>query len=69
MLVVKAAGVTVGSAEIAFADSDQISFWAKVSVLAAVNADIMTGYPDNTFRPQCNATRAGAICVILNPIK
>ena len=69
VMAVKAAGVTAGLGETAFADNDQISFWAKNNVLAAVDAGIMTGYPDNTFRPQGNATRAEAVCVILNLIK
>ncbi len=64
VMAVKAAGVTTGFGETAFADNDQISFWAQGSVLAAVDADIMTGYPDNTFRPQGNATRAEAVCII-----
>lgn len=66
VMAVKAAGVTAGSGETAFTDNDQISFWAKGSVLAAIDANIMEGYPDNTFRPQGNATRAEAVCVILN---
>ena len=69
VMAVKAAGVTAGSGETAFTDNDQISFWAKGSVLATVDAGIMTGYPDNTFRPQGHATRAEAVCVILNLIK
>jgi len=69
VMAVKAAGVTAGFGETAFTDNEEISFWAKGSVLAAVDAGIMTGYPDNTFRPQGNATRAEAVCVILNLIK
>lgn len=68
-MAVKAAGVTTGIGETALADNDRISFRAKGSVQAAGDAGIMTGYPDNTFRPQGHATRAEAVCVIQNIIK
>lgn len=52
-----------------FADSRSISPWARDAVTAAVKNGIMTGYPDNTFAPQGNATRAEAVTAILNALK
>ncbi|MGI5912539.1 MAG: S8 family serine peptidase [Syntrophomonadaceae bacterium] len=41
-----------------FEDSSAISFWAQKSVNYAVDQALLHGYPDNTFRPQQNLTRA-----------
>ncbi len=48
-----------------FADSAQISSWAKTAVAIASGHNILNGYPDNTFRPQANASRAEAVTVIV----
>ncbi len=66
---VKAAKLSQASGENSFTDNLQISSWAKGSVLAAVNASIIKGYPDNTFRPQGQTTRAEAVMVISHLIK
>ena len=47
----------------------QISSWAVDAVAAAVNSGIISGYPDNTIRPQGNATKAEAVTVILNALR
>lgn len=54
------------SGETGFVDNSLISSWAKGSVRSAVNAGIMNGYPDNSFNPQGNTTRAEAATVIWN---
>jgi len=41
-----------------FADDDAIASWAKASVAAAVDAGLIAGYTDGTFKPQATATRA-----------
>ncbi len=69
VIAVKAAKLEAASGETSFNDNGQISSWAKESVLAAVNANIIKGCPDNTFRPQGNATRAEAASVILRLVK
>ncbi|MGR6836864.1 fibronectin type III domain-containing protein [Syntrophomonas erecta] len=53
----------------AFADSDKISAWAKNAVATASHNNIITGYPDKTFRPQASATRAEAATVIVKALK
>lgn len=37
--------------------SDLGSHWARETVLAAVNAGVVSGYPDGTFRPDVQVTR------------
>lgn len=51
-----------------YADSGQIAGWAQDSVFAASARSIISGYPDNTFRPQANATRAEAATVIVKAL-
>lgn len=47
-----------------FTDQDKISEWAKNSVAAASAAKVMNGYPDGSFKPLANATRAEAATVL-----
>jgi len=48
-----------------FADSSQISDWAKEYVNAAANAQLLIGYSeDRTFRPQNPITRAEAVVLL-----
>ncbi|HAG08223.1 MAG TPA: hypothetical protein DCK87_01465, partial [Desulfotomaculum sp.] len=41
-----------------FKDDAQIAAWAKGHVIVAVAEGLINGYPDNTFGPTKNATRA-----------
>jgi hypothetical protein len=68
-MLVRAVKLTPAAEETPFADSGAISAWAGDAVAAAVKSGIMTGYPDNTFRPQGGATRAEAVTAILNALK
>lgn len=68
VMVIKAAKLASASGETSFADSTDISPWAKGSVMSAVKAGIMEGYPDSTFKPRGNTTRAEAVTVILSSI-
>jgi len=67
-MIVNAAKLTSESAELSFVDSNSISDWSRESMAAAVQNGIITGYPDNTVRPQGNATRAEAVTVIMNAL-
>ncbi|MEN6325731.1 MAG: S-layer homology domain-containing protein [Syntrophomonas sp.] len=69
VMIVKAAKLAEATGATAFKDNDKISSWAQGRVQAAVNARIIKGYPDNTFRPQGHATRAEAVSLILNSMK
>lgn len=47
-----------------FADYEKISDWARSYVINAASMGMINGYPDNTFRPSGNATRAEAATVL-----
>lgn len=64
-MIVKAVDLKPLSDTKAFSDADQISDWAKEFVNTAAGHAVISGYPDNTFRPQGNATRAEAVTVIV----
>ena len=64
VMVVKAFDLAPGAAEIQFTDVDAISGWAREAVETMVKDSIMAGYPDNTFQPQGNATRAEAVTTL-----
>ena len=68
VMIVKAAKLTPVPAELPFADSNDVSDWAGESVATAVHNGIINGYPDNTIRPQGNATRSEAVTVIVNAL-
>lgn len=68
VMIVKAAKLTPVPGDLSFADGHTISDWARESMAAAVQNGIITGYPDNTVRPQGNATRAEAVTVIMNAL-
>jgi len=53
----------------AFADRSDISLWARQAVAAAAELGVVTGYPDNAFKPQAHATRAEAAVVILRALE
>ena len=47
-----------------FTDAARIAAWAKVSVEKATSAGLITGYPDGSFKPKANATRAEAAVIL-----
>ncbi len=47
-----------------FSDAAQVSAWARKAVAVANAHSIISGYPDNSFRPRANASRAEAAMVI-----
>jgi hypothetical protein len=69
VMVIKAAQLTPATGGLSFGDSDSVSGWAKQAVATAVDRVIINGYPDNTFRPQGNATRAEAVTIVVNALK
>ncbi len=55
--------------EITFADADEIPDWAKPYVSAMVSKGFITGYEDNTLRPQNTVTRAETVTIIYKIMK
>ena len=68
VMIAKAAKLTNAVEGNAFADGTQIADWAREAVVKANGNGIISGYPDNTFRPRATATRAEAITVIVNAL-
>ncbi len=61
--------VTAAENSGAFADAGDIASWAAESVEAVRSNGIVSGYPDGTFRPRANITRAEACHMIVNLVK
>ncbi len=57
-------GQPVCGEDLPFADNGEILDWMKGYVHEAVQAGILEGYPDNTFRPNQTSTRAEAVVMI-----
>ena len=47
-----------------YKDANQVSTWAKNSVEGVMEAGYMNGYPDNTFKPKNNISRAEAVVTL-----
>jgi len=70
VMIVKAAKLATESSQgTSFLDNADISSWAAGAVAVAVRNGVIKGYPDNTFLPQGQATRAEAVTVIVNALK
>jgi hypothetical protein len=50
----------------AFTDDAGISAWARGNIVVAVKYRLLNGYPDGSFQPQANATRAETSALISN---
>ena len=48
-----------------FTDNDSISQWAKNYVAVVQETGLITGYPDGSFGPQKNITRAESVIIFL----
>jgi len=57
VMLMNATGKQGSAATLDFADRASIPSWAASAVAAAVDAGVVSGYPDGTFRPGANITR------------
>jgi uncharacterized repeat protein (TIGR02543 family) len=64
VIIARAAKLEAATGELTFSDSKAISPWAKPSVAAAFKGGFISGYPDSSFKPQGNTTRAEAAVII-----
>lgn len=64
VMIVNASKLVKASNTVVFIDQDQISAWAADAVAIASSQGIMSGYPDQSFKPGNNANRAEAVTVI-----
>lgn len=58
VMLVRALSLDSKGKQLTFKDNSKISNWAYAEVKTAVNAGIITGYADGTFRPQDRINRA-----------
>lgn len=67
MTIMIAYAANLGSSQysLKYEDQNQISAWAVWGVSTSTEKNIVSGYPDNTFRPQNTATRAEALTAII----
>ncbi|ADQ05619.1 Pectate disaccharide-lyase [Caldicellulosiruptor owensensis OL] len=49
---------------LSYSDASQISTWAREAIENAARLGIVTGYNDNTFKPQKNSTRSEAAAIL-----
>ncbi|WP_391574856.1 S-layer homology domain-containing protein [Cohnella sp.] len=56
-------------AELGFADNAKIGGWAREAIAQAVQANIIKGFSDGTFRPNSNLTRAEMASIVANALK
>lgn len=54
---------------IVFTDASQVPIWARGYLTIAIKAQIVSGYPDKTFKPKNNITRAEIATLIYNMLK
>ena len=64
VMIVKAVKPNTAAEGKTFADNGSIAGWAEEAVKSATGNDLLTGNPDNTFRPKGNTTRAEAAVVL-----
>ncbi|KGR80132.1 S-layer homology domain-containing protein [Ureibacillus manganicus] len=57
-------GVSVSPATLSFIDNNKIASWAYDDVQIVVSFKLINGYPDSTFKPLGNTTRAEASTVL-----
>jgi len=50
--------------DLTFEDKDKIANWSLKYVKAGYESSVIVGYPDNTYRPKNNITRAEAFTII-----
>jgi hypothetical protein len=68
VMLVKALKLKGEGAELAFSDSSKIGTWARKAVAQAVQADIIKGFKDGSFRPSAEISRSEMASMIANAI-
>lgn len=67
-LLVRALGLEGSVADPGFADQEAIRPWARDAVALAVEAGIVNGFEDGTFRPEASITRAEMTTMVVRAI-
>lgn len=69
MMLAGALKLEGSSEELVFTDNDQIGAWAKQAVAGTVEAGIVSGYEDGSFRPNAQITRAEMAVMMARTLK
>lgn len=70
VMIVRALKLKVDpNAKLSFADANKVADWARPSVAAAYEANLIKGRGKNLFAPNENATRAEAVIMILGMLE
>jgi len=64
VLLSRVSGFTATASVTEFVDNDDIANWAMSGVVAMVENNVIGGFPDGSFRPSRNLTRAEAFTLI-----
>ncbi|MCU6709167.1 discoidin domain-containing protein [Paenibacillus sp. J5C_2022] len=56
-------------AELAFADNGDIGDWARTAIAQAIEAGILTGYADGTFRPKAEISRMEMAAMLVRALQ
>jgi hypothetical protein len=67
--IVRALKLQGDSKEITFTDSKQIPEWGKEALALALRENIISGYPDGSFRPNQEVTRAEMASILARVLK
>ncbi len=67
VILVKALGITSDTGQ-DFVDNGAVSYWALASVKGVSAYGIISGYPDGSFKPKANVTRAQAAVILQRSI-
>ena len=65
-MVANAFEIKSKDANVRFKDSGDIANWALNPIASATQTEIINGYPDNTFKPSSDITRAEMFAVVSN---
>ena len=60
--------LTTKAEKLSYTDATLVAEWSENAVIAVFESGIMSGYPDNTFRPDMNLTRAEAVVILRNAV-
>lgn len=69
VMLVRASGLSGEAGSLNFSDSAKISSWAQTEVAYAVQAGIITGYSDGTFRPKAEINRAEVTAMVVRALQ
>lgn len=68
-ILVRVLNLQATGRELEFTDREKVSPWAREAVQAAVENQLISGYPGGTFKPQLSASRAQSAVLIYRLLK